>query len=105
MNKAYVYILASYKHGTLYVGVSSNLMKRIYEHKTGAIDGFTKKYKIDRLVYYEEGNDIKEAIKREKFIKGKSRKYKISLIEENNPNWYDLSSTWFEEMDSSLRSE
>ena len=72
MKYYYVYILASKKHGTLYVGVTSNLQKRIYEHKTGLIDGFTKKYKIKLLVYYEEGNDINIAIAREKQIKGKS---------------------------------
>ncbi len=80
-------------------------MKRNYEYKTVAIEGFTKKYKIDRLVCYEEGNDIKEAIEREKVLKGKIRSYKIELIEAQNPEWNDLSKDWFEGMDSSLRSE
>jgi putative endonuclease len=77
--------------GTLYTGVTSNLVKRIYEHKHHLINGFTKKYKIGKLVYFEETNDINAAISREKQIKGWLRKKKIALIESMNPGWKDLS--------------
>ncbi|MDC1068175.1 GIY-YIG nuclease family protein [Candidatus Kapabacteria bacterium] len=96
MNKGYVYILASDKNGTLYTGVTSDLHKRIWEHKTGIFKGFSAKYNIKYLVYYEEGESIESAIAREKFIKRKSRKYKLDLIEKDNPNWDDLSKSWFE---------
>ncbi len=96
MKKGYTYILASKKNGTLYTGVTSDLLKRIYQHKNGLIDGFTKKYNIKLLVHYEEYSEITSAIDREKFIKGKSRKYKIELIEKSNPNWDDISNSWFE---------
>ncbi len=86
----YVYILASQRNSTLYIGVTSNLLIRICEHKKGTIEGFTKKYCVKILVYFEEYNNIEEAIAREKFLKGKSRKYKISLIENKNPLWTDL---------------
>ncbi len=88
--KAYVYILFSKKHGTLYTGVTSNLTKRIYEHKNKVIQGFTSKYNVNKLGYYEEYNDIKKAIEREKQIKGGSRISKIELIESMNPEWKDL---------------
>ncbi|MEE6207806.1 MAG: GIY-YIG nuclease family protein [Alphaproteobacteria bacterium] len=91
MNKsAYTYILASRKNGTLYVGVTSNIIYRIYEHKNGLIDGFTKKYDVKLLVYFEVFDDITEAIKREKVIKGWTRKKKIDLIESINKDWKDL---------------
>ncbi len=96
MKKGYTYILASKRNGTLYTGVTSDLLKRIYQHKNGLIDGFTKKYNIKLLVHYEEFSEITSAIDREKFIKGKSRKYKIDLIEKSNPNWDDISNSWFE---------
>ena len=83
------------KHNTvLYTGVTNDLKKRIYEHKEKLIDGFTKKYNITRLVYYEPHLDIREAIAREKQIKGWLRKKKIALIESLNPNWDDLSEAW-----------
>lgn len=85
----YVYILFSNKNGTLYVGVTSNLIKRIYEHKNKLVKGFTEKYGIDKLGYFEIYNDIEQAIEREKQIKSGSRK-KIDLIEKDNPNWDDL---------------
>jgi len=87
----YVYILASKRNGTLYVGVTSDLMKRVYEHKSNLVDGFTKKYSIHHLVYYEETSDINSAIEREKRLKKWNRKWKIELIEKLNPNWDDLS--------------
>ena len=88
--KYYVYMLASKPNGTLYVGITSNIIKRIYEHKEKYVEGFTKKYNISRLVYFEEYNDVKEAISREKCIKRWKRSWKIKLINENNPKWEDL---------------
>ena len=79
------------KSGTLYTGVTNNLERRVYEHQHHLIDGFTKKYKIDKLVYFEETNDVIAAISREKQIKGWTRKKKITLIESMNPDWKDLS--------------
>ena len=90
MKQYYVYILASQKNGTLYVGVTSNLTKRVYEHKHNFIDGFTKKYNVHDLVYYEHFNEVEEAILREKQIKKWNRKWKLRLIEEKNPAWSDL---------------
>jgi putative endonuclease len=94
MNNYFVYILASQKNGTLYIGVTSNLEKRLFEHKNKLIDGFTKKYDIDKLVYFEKKDDIKSAIAREKQLKKWNRKWKIKLIEEYNPNWHDLAKEW-----------
>ena len=87
---SYVYILFNKRNGTLYTGVTSNLIKRIWEHKNKVIAGFTKTYNISKLGYYEIHGDIVEAIKREKQIKAGSRKNKIELIEKMNPNWIDL---------------
>lgn len=84
------YILFNKRNGTLYIGVTSNLVKRVYEHKNKLVDGFTKKYNIDKLGYYEIFDDIEEAIIREKKLKGASRKKKLELIEMNNPEWLDL---------------
>ena len=86
----FIYILASKRNGTLYIGVTNNLTKRIAEHKYGIIPGFTKKYAVYSLVYYEECSDIIVAISREKQSKHWNRKWKIRLIEENNPHWQDL---------------
>ena len=86
----YVYIMSNLAR-TLYTGVTNDLERRANEHKTGAISGFTKRYKIDRLVYFQETNDITEAIAAEKQIKGLLRSRKIALIEEENPTWRDLS--------------
>ena len=88
--KAYVYILFSKKRGTLYTGVTSDIKKRVFEHKQKVVDGFTSKYNVDKLGYYEEYNDIKKAIEREKQIKAGSRKKKIQMIESMNPEWMDL---------------
>ncbi|MFA6423512.1 MAG: GIY-YIG nuclease family protein [Patescibacteria group bacterium] len=90
MKNYYLYILASSKNGTLYIGVTGDLIKRIWQHKQKIVEGFTKKYNISMLVYFEEYPNPKEAIKREKNIKAWQRKWKISLIEKNNPNWNDL---------------
>ena len=86
----YIYILASKKNGTLYIGVTSNLVQRIHQHKTGAVEGFTKKYAVDLLVYFEETEDINSGIAREKNLKAWKRQWKIDLIEKNNPDWKNL---------------
>ena len=91
MNKQpVVYILASQPDGTLYVGVTSYLARRVWEHKTDLVDGFTKKYGVHRLVYYELHVSMIEAIRREKQIKKWYRAWKIDLIEKENPEWLDL---------------
>lgn len=90
MKYSFVYILASDKNGTLYTGVTSDLLVRIYQHKIKYIESFTKKYNVTKLVYYEVHEDIEEAIKREKNIKAWKRKWKIRLIEKNNQQWRDL---------------
>jgi len=91
---AYVYILASQKNGTLYTGVTTDLERRIYEHKHHIFKGFTDKYNVIFLVWFVSGEDIQEAIILEKKIKNRSRQFKIDLIEKSNPNWDDLSSEW-----------
>jgi len=80
---------------TLYTGVTNNLERRVFEHKNKQLQGFTSKYKIDRLVYYEETSDILSAIEREKQIKGWLRAKKVELVESMNPGWLDLSAGWF----------
>ncbi|MCX5902737.1 MAG: GIY-YIG nuclease family protein [Proteobacteria bacterium] len=86
----YVYMLASRKNGTLYIGVTNNLLKRVYEHKENLIEGFTKQYNVHTLVWYEVHNDIREAITREKQIKKWNRNWKLRIIENLNPEWKDL---------------
>jgi putative endonuclease len=90
MNSYWVYILCSKRNGTLYVGVTNNLIRRVYEHKQKLIDGFTKKYDINKLIYTEEFNDVYAAIYREKCIKKWNRSWKLKLIEQYNPEWEDL---------------
>ncbi len=90
MAYAYVYILASQRNGTLYTGVTSDLIKRVNEHKTDALEGYTKKYKVHSLVYHESHDDINSARTREKQIKTWKRRWKINLIEKENPEWVDL---------------
>lgn len=87
----YVYILASNKNGTLYIGVTTNLIQRVYQHKSHMVEGFTQKYHVDRLVYVEEFPNIADAIEREKQLKKWNRAWKVALIEEDNPGWQDLS--------------
>jgi putative endonuclease len=87
----YVYILASQKYGTLYIGVTKNLSKRLFEHKYHLVKGFTQKYDVESLVYFEEYEDINLAITREKQMKKWKRDWKIRLIESKNPEWEDLS--------------
>jgi putative endonuclease len=88
-----VYILASRRNGTLYTGVTSDLVKRVDEHKNGLADGFTKKYQVHLLVYFEMHDDMTAAITREKRIKKWNRAWKLALIEEANPDWKDLYET------------
>ena len=93
MNQYYVYIMSN-KSKTLYTGVTNNLIRRVYEHKNKLNPGFTSKYNITKLVYYEIFSEITKAIAREKQIKGWLRKKKIDLIESVNPDWKDLSQEW-----------
>ena len=86
----YVYILASKRNGTLYIGVTNNLERRLYEHKNNLLEGFTNKYNVHHLVYYEDVNDIQSALQREKQLKRWTRKWKLELIEKVNPEWRDL---------------
>lgn len=86
----YVYILANGKNGALYIGVTNNLVKRVDEHKSNLVDGFTKKYNIHQLVYYEVHQEINEAILREKQMKKWKRYWKMKLINKMNPQWEDL---------------
>ncbi|HZR69208.1 MAG TPA: GIY-YIG nuclease family protein [Burkholderiales bacterium] len=102
----FVYILAS-RSRRLYVGVTNDLERRLFEHKNKLADGFTKQYQIDRLVHFEETSDVTSAIEREKQIKGWLRDKKIALVESGNPTWEDLSEAWYKpssKADSSLRS-
>ena len=105
MKQPAVYMLASRRNGTLYTGVTSDLAKRIWEHRNDIVEGFTKRYGVHSLVYFELHDDMPEAIRREKQIKKWNRAWKIELIERTNPQWQDLwrSLTEGEEMDSRLR--
>ncbi|TQD39752.1 GIY-YIG nuclease family protein [Haloflavibacter putidus] len=91
---SYVYILTNKVKGTLYVGVTGNIERRIFEHKNKLIEGFTKKYNLKKLVFYQEFSQIGEALKREKQLKNWKRQWKIELIEEKNKEWEDLASNW-----------
>ncbi|MDP2400287.1 MAG: GIY-YIG nuclease family protein [Burkholderiales bacterium] len=90
MKQPCVYLLASCKNGTLYVGVTSDIIKRIWEHKSNVVEGFTKKYGVHTLVWYEIHENMESAISREKTIKGWKRQWKLELIEKENPAWTDL---------------
>ncbi len=87
----YVYIMASRPNGTLYVGMTSDLVRRVYEHRNGVVEGFTNRYQVHRLVYFEQTDDVRSAIQRERNLKSWNRDWKIALIEERNPGWHDLS--------------
>jgi len=91
----YVYILSNKYNSVIYTGVTNNLERRIYQHKNKIFEGFTKKYNVDKLVYFEITEDVKSAIEREKQIKGWTREKKNSLIEAVNPIWADLSNEWY----------
>ena len=90
MSKAYVYILASKRNGTLYIGITTDLAQRIHEHKTEAADGFTRKYGVKTLVHVEIFDDLQAARERELVLKRWKRKWKLDLIEKDNPGWHDL---------------
>lgn len=90
MKEGFVYILASQRNGTLYVGSTSDLVRRIWEHKNNVIFGFTAKYNVHQLVYYERHEEIMEAAKQEKRLKSWRREWKLNLIEKTNPTWRDL---------------
>ena len=95
MNKTCaVYIMTNYSETSLYIGVTSNLQKRVWEHKNKVVEGFTKKYNVDKLVYYELTDSIASAINREKQLKRWHRQWKINLIKEMNPDFKDLSLDW-----------
>ena len=91
MKNYYVYIMTNYKNTVLYIGVTNDIERRVYEHKKKLFKGFTEKYNVSKLVYYETYSDINDAIYREKQLKGKNRAYKKSIIDKENPQWYDLS--------------
>ena len=95
----FVYILTNQSNNVLYVGITNNLERRMLEHKTGKNNGFSKKYNCNKLIYFEEYKWVKEAIAREKQIKGGSRQKKIDLINLNNPDWIDQSKEWFTDED------
>ena len=90
----FVYILTNWDDSVLYIGVTSNLPRRLYEHRNGLADGFTKRYNIHKLVYFENTNDVYSAISREKQLKKWTRSKKNALIAKINPNWVDLSAEW-----------
>ena len=90
----YVYILANWDDSVLYIGVTNNLKCRLYEHKNHLADGFTKKYNVDKLVYYEYTSDVYAALEREKQLKGWTRRKKMALVTKENPEWNDLSLEW-----------
>lgn len=90
MKQPCVYLLASKRNGTLYVGVTSNLVKRVWEHKSDGVEGFSKRYGVHTLVWYEVHETMESAINREKAIKNWKRKWKLALIESMNPEWLDL---------------
>ncbi len=94
MEHYYVYILTNWKNNVMYIGVTNNLQRRLYEHKNELVDGFTKQYHVHKLVYYEETTDVKAAIAREKQLKGWRREKKNALVESMNPTWDDLSEGW-----------
>lgn len=90
MKTYYVYLMSSQKRGTLYVGVTNDLIRRVWEHKHDVVEGFTKKYQVHQLVWFEETSDVTAALHREKQIKKWRRQWKIDLIEKENPKWDDL---------------
>ena len=98
IHQYYVYILASKIRGTLYIGLTNDLQRRVYEHKMGIKKGFTFKYGVNRLVYFETFQNIEEAIDREKKLKKWNRGWKIELFEKENPGWQDLANDWYDDL-------
>ena len=94
MNSYYVYILTNWKGNVMYIGVTNDLERRLYEHKHELVEGFTKRYHVHKLVYYEETSDVRAAIEREKQLKNWARAKKDALVETMNPMWKDLSDEW-----------
>lgn len=94
MNHYYVYILTNGFNNVMYIGVTNNLPRRLYEHRSGSVPGFTSKYHVHKLVYYEETGDVRAALQREKQLKGLTRSKKNAIVESVNPNWQDLSEAW-----------
>ena len=94
MQKYFVYILSNYTNSTLYVGMTNDIKRRLYEHKNKLIEGFSSKYNTNKLVYYEETSDVKTAIQREKNLKKWNRQWKEELIKKTNPDFKDLSLVW-----------
>jgi putative endonuclease len=92
-HRYYVYVLASERNGTLYIGVTNNIVRRVYEHREGLVEGFTRQYAVKQLVHFEEYSDVQLAIQREKRLKKWKRDWKMRLIEKSNPDWVDLYSS------------
>jgi putative endonuclease len=92
----WVYILTNHPHGTLYVGVTNSLQTRVWQHRTGADEGFSKRYGLKQLVYFEDFRDVTNAIARETALKGWKRSRKVELIEQENPLWKDLAADWYD---------
>ena len=92
--QCYVYILTNKNNRVMYIGVTNDLERRLYEHKQELVDGFTKRYHVHKLVYYEQSSDVRSAIQREKELKGWLRRKKNALVETMNPDWHDLSQDW-----------
>ncbi|SDR04480.1 GIY-YIG nuclease family protein [Flagellimonas zhangzhouensis] len=95
VHEYYVYILTNIPNGTLYIGMTNDLERRILEHKTGSVEGFTKKYGLKTSIYFEVHQNVNEAILREKQLKKWKRQWKIELVEKENPKWKDLASGWY----------
>ena len=93
MAGGWLYIMTNRPNGTLYVGVTADLQRRVWQHRTGAVEGFTQRYKLERLVYAEHHEEIREAIRREKAIKRWRRAWKVRLIQGSNPEWADITDT------------
>ena len=98
VHQYYVYLLASQRNGTLYIGMTNDLQRRIYEHKMGSKKGFTYKYGVNKLVYFEIFKNVDEAILREKQLKKWNRAWKIKLIEEENKLWHDIAKDWYDDV-------
>jgi len=98
IHQYYVYLLASKIRGTLYIGMTNDLQRRVYEHKTGIKEGFTQKYGVNKLMYFETFQDVNEALERENNLKKWKRDWKIKLIEKDNKKWLDLAKNWYDDI-------
>ena len=96
MKEYYVYILSNQMNSVLYIGVSNDLIRRMYEHKNKLVNGFSKRYNLNKLLYFEKTDNVEVAIQREKQLKNWHRQWKLNLIKENNPEFKDLSAEWFD---------